>query len=128
MRGVKLLLKLGANLNVRNKSGDTPLHIAVEEGRIEIVEILLEAGADIQVEDHENNTPLHLAAIRGSLGIIASLVDAGASLHKKGNYQFHEGLHKVTDHGDVINRITQLQSDMINHVTQLQCYKIVQAT
>ena len=34
--------------------------------------------------------------------------------------QSQETLPKVTDHGDVINHVTQLQRDMIYHVTQLQ--------
>ena len=34
--------------------------------------------------------------------------------------QSHKGLHKVTDYGDMVDPVTQLQSNMINHVTQLQ--------
>ncbi|UCC99109.1 MAG: ankyrin repeat domain-containing protein, partial [Phycisphaerales bacterium] len=41
----ELLIAKGAGVNARNNEGQTPLDIAVEEGRPEIVELLRKHGA-----------------------------------------------------------------------------------
>ena len=43
----------------------SPLHVAVWEGRLEIVQFLLHRGADPHLRDQMGRTPLHYAAIRG---------------------------------------------------------------
>ena len=48
----------GANVNVRDKRGITPLHRAAALGFTPVVEKLLESGADINALDNERNTPL----------------------------------------------------------------------
>ena len=42
---VRLLLDHGADVNVKNKAGSTPLAIAVEKGRKAIAELLRRHGA-----------------------------------------------------------------------------------
>ena len=39
---VKMLLNAGANLDVTNVSGETPLSIAIKKGHVKVVEILRE--------------------------------------------------------------------------------------
>ena len=55
---LKLLLLVGAAVNVRNDYGMTPLHDASISGRIEIVRLLLEAGAAAYARDERGWTPL----------------------------------------------------------------------
>ncbi|KAK5650289.1 hypothetical protein RI129_001318 [Pyrocoelia pectoralis] len=55
----------GKLLNVRNVSGQTPLHLAVEFGNKTFVEKLIEVQADITVQDKHGNTPLHMAVLEG---------------------------------------------------------------
>lgn len=55
---IKYLIKMGANLNSRSRSGLSPLHIAAMRGRHEIVRILLAHGADPNLRDNDNYTPL----------------------------------------------------------------------
>lgn len=56
---VKLLISAGADVNAKNKDGDTALHIASKQCRVEIAEILVAKGADVSVKDRIAQTPLH---------------------------------------------------------------------
>lgn len=40
---------------------DTPLHVAVEEGKIEMTKFLLANGADVNAANNDGATPLHVA-------------------------------------------------------------------
>jgi len=75
---VKLLLEHGADPNVKNRDGKTPLHNAASEGHLEVVKLLLERGADPNVKDDDGNTPLHNAAWRGHLEVVKLLLEHGA--------------------------------------------------
>lgn len=56
---LRLLLSLGASANEpAQNDGFTPLHLAVQERRIEAIKILIEAGADLEAKDHNGKTPL----------------------------------------------------------------------
>lgn len=63
MEAAKLLIERGANLNVRQEDGGTPLHIAVTLGRAEIAELLITEGADVDAKNRGGQVPasgLHL--------------------------------------------------------------------
>jgi hypothetical protein len=81
---VKELLHLPEiNVNIADKDGNTPLHLAVKKGNKEIVEILLKAD-NIELEFKNKpfgHTPLHEAIHQGNLGIIAALISQGANVN-----------------------------------------------
>lgn len=54
---VRLLIAQGANVNARNTSGATPLHIACFNGRIDSVRTLIDAGANVGAIDTDGLTP-----------------------------------------------------------------------
>lgn len=56
-----LLIRNGARIEQKGRSGNTALHIAVETGRHRIVLALLDAGAEVDTQDKEWNTALHKA-------------------------------------------------------------------
>ncbi|KDQ07855.1 hypothetical protein BOTBODRAFT_83182, partial [Botryobasidium botryosum FD-172 SS1] len=55
---VRLLLKSGVNLRLRNQEGETALHAALKRDCAATVSALLEAGADPNAEDRHGETPL----------------------------------------------------------------------
>ncbi|MEM9220393.1 MAG: ankyrin repeat domain-containing protein [Cyanobacteria bacterium P01_F01_bin.150] len=54
----RLLLDKGADVNIRNRFGETPLHEAVQNFNEAAIPLLLAAGADINAEDDKGKTPL----------------------------------------------------------------------
>ena len=60
--------------------GSTPLHIAIEEGNLDIVHLLVEAGASMDVPRSDGLAPLHMAAQKGHLEIVRLLVESGADM------------------------------------------------
>lgn len=55
---VKLLLKHGADIEVRNSlMGWTPLHIAAYNGHADMVQALVSAGANVDAKDNTGRTP-----------------------------------------------------------------------
>eukprot|EP00118_Oscarella_pearsei_P024601 m.306382 g.306382 ORF g.306382 m.306382 type:complete len:429 (+) comp41202_c0_seq1:96-1382(+) len=52
---------LPACVNMRNKLGQTPLHLAATLKQSYVVRALMDGGAQVDLEDWRGNTPLHLA-------------------------------------------------------------------
>lgn len=58
-------------LNVRDKSGKTPLACAAQAGQTAVVHMLLQRpGIDVVPEDNMKTTPLHDAALFGHVGVV----------------------------------------------------------
>lgn len=75
------LKKIGGNVDSRNASGVTPLHIAVWRNHVPIVMRLLAAGADPNARDGESGwSSLHRALHFGHFSVASVLIQAGASL------------------------------------------------
>ena len=66
---IALILDRKAVVNARNKSGDTPLHLAVADDSREIGELLIARGGDIFATNAAGKSPLFLAA-HGSAGFL----------------------------------------------------------
>jgi ankyrin repeat protein len=63
-------------VNLQDKQGRTPLHIASFNTSFEIAKILLEKGrANVQLRNLGGLTALHLASAKGSSEIVQLLVD-----------------------------------------------------
>jgi ankyrin repeat protein len=61
----RLLISLGADVNVKDSFGTTPLHLSVENGYLQTTKLLLEKGAVVNAVDHMNNKPCDLATKYG---------------------------------------------------------------
>ena len=57
---VRALIVNGADVNAKDESCSTPLHLASSEGSYETMRILIEHGADVVAKDTSDRTPVHL--------------------------------------------------------------------
>ncbi|MBR2208460.1 MAG: ankyrin repeat domain-containing protein [Synergistaceae bacterium] len=79
---VKVLIKAGADVNLRDDFNCPPLVFAAED--TETIKILLDAGADVNASDNEGETILiRAAAFNPNPDAIKILLDAGADLNAK---------------------------------------------
>ena len=79
---IRTLIEAGADVNIRNKYGVTPLWRATEGDHNEIAKLLLEAGADVNAGDYASGfTPLWWAAGKGQTEIVRLLLEAGADVN-----------------------------------------------
>ena len=58
IEAVKQHLADGADVNAKNRHGDSPLHLAAQMGHKEIVELLIAKGADVNAKNDYGETPL----------------------------------------------------------------------
>ena len=76
---IRILLARGANPNVQNGQGDTPLICATKYagGKMATVKLLIEAGTDIAIKDDEGKTALDYAKAKDQQEAIALLENPG---------------------------------------------------
>jgi cytohesin len=74
---VHMLLDTGANLNSRDKEGNTPLHIAAQYGNTKIVHVLLTRGANPCGVNNKDMRPIQLASVGGQWECVKVFIQAG---------------------------------------------------
>ena len=74
---VERKIKRGADLNWRDKNGNTLLHLAISFGCTEIAIRLIESGVPLEAENRLKITPLSAAAFHGNIQIIDRLLAMG---------------------------------------------------
>ncbi|XP_066488317.1 ankyrin repeat domain-containing protein 53 [Tiliqua scincoides] len=62
---LQYLIGKGADVNVQNQNGVSPLHKAASEGRRDCIKALVEAGADVHAKDIEGQEPIDLCKMWG---------------------------------------------------------------
>jgi ankyrin repeat protein len=81
---VGLLLEIGADIEARDKNGETPLFYAVSRSRHsgyhKVLDILLEKGSNVNTVDESGATVLHHAAKSGSGSVTLRLIKHGANI------------------------------------------------
>ena len=76
-------LKLGTNVNARDKAGWPPLLHATVSGDVEILRTLIRAGADLNAAAPDGVTPLAAAILSGDQEIVELLLSAKADPNTK---------------------------------------------
>ncbi|EAX88255.1 hypothetical protein TVAG_374210 [Trichomonas vaginalis G3] len=75
-------LSHGANINAKNKDGETALHVAAR-GKKETIEFLLSHGANSSLKDKDGKTALYIAAFGNKKEIAEILISHGANINEK---------------------------------------------
>lgn len=79
-----LLIEAGADANVRDEQGETPLHAAVRGQKDDaLIARLVAGGADESARDALGNTPLHTAAWWGNDSAVHTLLKLGAPVNAR---------------------------------------------
>ncbi len=75
---LRYLLSRGADPNLRNGKGDTPLMMAIQLGQTGLVDTLLLVKANPNLANSAGETPLIRAVQRRDLALVRTLLNAGA--------------------------------------------------
>jgi len=70
----EVLIKLGANVNMKDSEGNTALHFVVELDNIELVKLMLDNGADVSIANNEGFTPMSLVNNDGNISQCRNMV------------------------------------------------------
>ncbi|XP_032921194.1 ankyrin repeat and SOCS box protein 10 [Catharus ustulatus] len=99
---VQLLLHHGAELEVKNKEGQTPLNAACAQRHqpqdmdryYRVCQLLVERGASVNAADRDRQHPLHLACKNANVQIAELLLARGANVNVM-NYGGNTALHNI---------------------------------
>jgi ankyrin repeat protein len=75
------LLKCNSSVNLCGTNGFTPLHVACDNGDIDIVNILLKCNSSVNLCDTNGYTPLHVACIHDNIDIVNILLKCNSSVN-----------------------------------------------
>lgn len=64
---VRLLIQLGAHVNLQDIEGDTALHDSISKNNEVIANLLLDANADVSICNNCGFNSIHHGTLRGSL-------------------------------------------------------------
>lgn len=82
---IRFLSAHGANPNIADKRGITPVMLATQLGFVDGVEALVEAGAQVDVPNVAGETPLIYAVHSRDTGLMRVLLEAGANPDRRDN-------------------------------------------
>ncbi|TCP35745.1 ankyrin repeat domain-containing protein [Sphingomonas sp. BK235] len=76
---LRYLLAKGADPNLRDRDGETPMMLAVQGGQPELVQILANAKANANLADSSGETPLIRAVQRRDMALVRAVLAAGGN-------------------------------------------------
>ena len=109
----QLLLGNGAEIDAKNKLGQTPLQTAVLANNIGFIRSIISAGANIEHEDSAGNTAIHLAVIENFIEIVEFLARNNANINianNSGDLPIHSA--SLTASADMIGILVRFGADL----------------
>jgi len=109
----KILMNKSADVDTKNN--EDIMHVAAEEGYVEVIKYLRSHGVDINVRDKDGWTPMHYAAFAGRIDAIQCLTELGGVVGARDNCG-DMPMHKASEagHVEVIRYLKEFGAD-INH-------------
>lgn len=94
------LIENSADINKADDYNNTPLHIAISQGNLDIAQQLLDySNIKFNQQNEQGDTPLHLAIRRGNTTIAQQLLDQSNIKLNQQNKQGNTPLHLAIQHG-----------------------------
>ncbi|XP_016142837.1 ankyrin-3-like, partial [Sinocyclocheilus grahami] len=94
------LLEYGADTNAATRQGISPLHLAAQEGNVDMVTLLIARETAINLGNKSGLTPLHLAAQEDKVNISEVLVNHGATVDPETKMAYTP-LHVACHYGNI---------------------------
>lgn len=110
----ELLVAKGANVDVQDDSGNTPLCRAVQNGHLNIAQLLLQNGANANVKNNIKWRPIHIAANNGDKDMVKLLLAYNARTDVF-TCDSQIPLHRAVNNGNV--EVAELLTDDIPGIT-----------
>lgn len=111
---IQYLIDSGADVNARNKNGDSVLYLAVKKNKKDVGDLLLSRNADIFATNTENNSPLRIALTEGGevqdwliTSRTLNIVDGSGNtpLHYAAEWNLKEALSSLIQKGANVNAV-----------------------
>ncbi|NIP28611.1 MAG: hypothetical protein GWN67_28130 [Phycisphaerae bacterium] len=81
IKKIKLLLSDGADVNLKDNDGYTPLFYAIWQRNVDMANLFISHRAEVNLFDETNSTPLHYAVWSADMDMIKLLVEKGADIN-----------------------------------------------
>ena len=113
LAAVQAFLAKGADIEARDRDGDTALHMAAIQAGPAVIAALIAGGADPNARSTEGQTPLFHAAEHGNLQAVKALLAAGADVNAR-NKDSHTPLFYAIDQGHrpVVEALLAIGADL----------------
>jgi hypothetical protein len=115
---LEILIEFKADINIPERDGATPLHIAAFANCPKVVQRLVAAKAVVDKEARVGNSPLYTAAQAGNLEAVEALLNSGA-LVDKARQDGSTPLHMASQRGHegVVTTLLQRKAS-VNHLAE----------
>jgi ankyrin repeat protein len=91
LKGAEAAIENGADVNIKNDFGKTPLaitsDITSDKGNIELAKMLISRGADVNSKDRWGVSPLDITSHKGNIELAKLLIENGADVNIKNIFE-----------------------------------------
>ena len=109
------LVHFGANVNFSSKDGVTPLYVACQMRRCDVLKCLIDKGACFEEPRTVSGTLLMYASYRGHIEIVIELLERGANMHRKRRMDHATALHCAcrANRIQVVKKLIEYESNAV---------------